>query len=66
MAPIAAVRELEAKAKKAGLTKMEFHYFEGLDHSLNISQYFVKGELPKGHQAIFEFVNRVAPRQDDK
>lgn len=61
MTPISAVRELEQKAKNAGLTKMEFHYFEGLDHSLNIGQYFAKGKMPKGHQAIFEFIDRVAP-----
>ena len=59
-APIAAVKELEAKAKQANLTKMEFHYFEGLDHSLNVGEYFVNGRLPKGHQAIFEFIDRIA------
>jgi pimeloyl-ACP methyl ester carboxylesterase len=61
MAPIAAVKELEKKAKKAGLTKMEFHYFKGLDHSLNIGQYFVKGRMPEGHRAIFAFIDRIAP-----
>jgi pimeloyl-ACP methyl ester carboxylesterase len=60
-APISAVKELEAKAKKANLTKMEFHYFEGLDHSLNIVPYFINGKLPKGHQAIFAFIDRIAP-----
>lgn len=37
---------------------MEFHYFEGLDHSLNIFEYFSKGTLPAGHQAIFEFIKK--------
>jgi len=60
--PIAAVKELEAKAKKANLTNMEFHYFEGLDHSLGIGQYFVNGKLPAGHQAIFEYIDRIAPK----
>ncbi len=60
MTPIAALKELEAKAKKANLTKMEFHYFDGLDHSLSVTQYFTKGELPKGHQAIFNFIDRIA------
>jgi dienelactone hydrolase len=58
MVPIDGVRKLEEQAKKAGKSKMEFHYFEGLDHSLNISEYFVKGTLPAGHQAIFEFIRR--------
>ena len=61
MAPISAVKELEVKAKKANLTNMEFHYFQGLDHSLNVVQYFVNGKLPEGHQAIFAFIDRIAP-----
>ncbi len=56
MVPSDGVRELEVLAKKAGKSKMEFHYFTGLDHGLNISQYFLKGTLPAGHQAIFEFI----------
>jgi alpha-beta hydrolase superfamily lysophospholipase len=63
MAPISAVKEIEARAQKAGLTRMEFHYFKGLDHSLNVGQFFVTGELPQGHQAIFEFIDRIAPAQ---
>jgi hypothetical protein len=35
---------------------MEFHYFHNLDHTLNIGLYFVKGTLPDGHKAIFEFI----------
>ena len=35
---------------------MRFHYFEGLDHSLNIGQYFARGTMPAGHQAIFAFL----------
>jgi len=56
MVPIGGVRKLEATAKKAGKSKMEFHYFNNLDHSLNIIEYFVKGNLPAGHKAIFEFI----------
>ena len=63
MTPISAVKELEAKAKKANLTNMEFHYFKNLDHSLNIGVYFVTGKTPKGHRAIFEFFDRIAPAQ---
>ena len=62
MAPISAVKDLEARAKQANLTNMEFHYFEGLDHSLNVVQYFVNGKLPEGHQAIFAYIDRIAPR----
>jgi pimeloyl-ACP methyl ester carboxylesterase len=54
--PIAGVRKLEETARKAGKTKMEFHYFDNLDHSLNIIEYFFRGTLPAGHKAIFEFI----------
>jgi len=37
--PIAAVRTLEEKAKEAKKTKMKFHYFDDLDHSLNITEF---------------------------
>jgi pimeloyl-ACP methyl ester carboxylesterase len=63
MAPIGAVRKLEETAKKAGKSKMEFHYFENLDHSLNIIEYFVKGILPAGHQAIFEFIDKQSAKK---
>ena len=58
MVPIDGVRKLEEQAKKAGKSKMEFHYFENLDHSLNIGEYFVRGTLPAGHKAIFEFIRQ--------
>lgn len=58
MVPIAGVRKLEEQAKKAGKSKMEFHYFDNLDHSLDILEYFVKGNLPAGHKAIFEFIKK--------
>jgi predicted esterase len=58
MVPVDGVRKLQEQAKKAGKLKMEFHYFEGLDHSLNIGEYFVKGTLPAGHQAIFGFIKK--------
>lgn len=46
---------------RSAVAALEFHYFEGLDHSLNIVPYFVTGELPKGHQAMFQFIDRIAP-----
>ena len=55
---VGGVRQLEEQAKKAGKTNMEFAYFGGLDHSLGIGQYFVRGTLPDGHQAIFEYIAR--------
>ena len=58
--PIEGVKMLEAKAKAAGKTKMEFHYFTGFGHSLGIERYFYDGTVPPGHQAIFEFVRRVS------
>ena len=54
--PIDGTRALEATAKAAGKTNLQFHYFDGLDHSLSIAAYFVNGSLPAGHQAIFEFL----------
>jgi len=54
--PIAGVRRLEEQARKAGKSKMEFHYFPDLDHSLGIGVYFVNGKLPEGHKAIFAFI----------
>jgi dienelactone hydrolase len=63
MVPIDGVRKLEEQANKAGKSKMEFHYFENLDHSLNVGEYFVKGTLPAGHQAIFEFIRQQTARK---
>ncbi len=63
MASMAAVKKLERQVKDAGVTSIEFHYFEGLDHSLNIPQYFVSGAMPPGHQAIFRFIDRIAPKE---
>ncbi len=54
--PVAATRALEAQAKAAGKTNFEFHYFEGLDHSLGVGAYFAGRPLPAGHAAIFEYV----------
>jgi alpha-beta hydrolase superfamily lysophospholipase len=62
MASMSAVKELEKASEKASRTNLKFHYFEGLDHSLNIGQYFVKGSIPAGHQAIFRFIDRIAPK----
>jgi pimeloyl-ACP methyl ester carboxylesterase len=61
--PIGAVRELELWAKEQGKGKMRFHYFEGLDHSLNIGQFFARGTLPAGHEAIFAYLrNQIGTR----
>jgi pimeloyl-ACP methyl ester carboxylesterase len=62
MTSMAAVKELEKTAKETNRTNLEFHYFEGLDHSLNIGQYFVRGNMPAGHQAIFRYIDRIAPK----
>jgi hypothetical protein len=55
--PVEGVRKLEEAARQADKTKMQFRYFEKLDHSLGIGAYFVTGNLPDGHKAIFEFIN---------
>ncbi len=59
MASPVAVKQIEERAKAAHKSKMEVHYFQGLDHSLNIGEYFVRGTIPAGHQAIFEFIERL-------
>jgi pimeloyl-ACP methyl ester carboxylesterase len=64
--PIAGVRAMEEQAKKAGKSKMEFFYFDNLDHTLGIGSYFVKGKLPAGHKAIFEFIERNAGMAADE
>ena len=61
--PIEGVRKMEEQAKKAGKSNMQFHYFENLDHSLNIIVYFVKGTMPEGHKAIFEYINSQVGRK---
>ena len=58
--PVAGVRALEARVRSAGKTRMEFHYFRELDHTLGIGGYFTKGTLPAGHVAIFDFIGRMA------
>ena len=63
MTPIASVKELESKAKRANKSNMEFRYFDNLDHSLNIVQFFLNGEMPAGHKSIFEFVDRIATKK---
>jgi pimeloyl-ACP methyl ester carboxylesterase len=65
--PVEGVRKLEALAKQAGKSKMRFHYFEGLDHTLNVSTYFMRGTLPAGHRAIVEFIREqtASPKEDD-
>ena len=59
MTPIASVRGLQQRATEAGKTNLEFHFFEGLDHSLSIGRWFVRGVLPEGHAALFAFIDRV-------
>lgn len=62
--PIEGLKKMKETAKKAGKTKMEFHYFAGLDHSLNVGLYFLNGTMPEGHKAIFEFIkNQVRGKQ---
>ena len=40
LAPVDGTRNLEAQAKRAGKSNLEFHYFEGLDHSLGVGAWF--------------------------
>jgi predicted esterase len=56
LTPVDGTKALEALAKQAGKSNLEFQYFEGLDHSLGIGSWFVRGTLPEGHKAIFAFI----------
>lgn len=56
--PISGVKLMEKKAVAAGKKKMEFHYFDDLEHTLGIGRYFVDGTVPAGHTAIFEFIRK--------
>lgn len=60
MANPGGVKSMEEKARVAKKTNFEFHYFDGLDHSLNIGKYFVNGTIPPGHAAIFEFIKKLS------
>lgn len=60
--PIGAVKELEQKAKQENKAKMEFYYFDKLDHSLNIGDFFATGSMPDGHKAIFEFIFKTSKK----
>lgn len=60
MTPIGAVQALEERARAAGRTSLRFQYFPGLDHSLSVGMYFVRGTLPPGHAAIFAYLREVA------
>jgi pimeloyl-ACP methyl ester carboxylesterase len=60
LTPVDGVRALERTAKKSGKANLEFHYFDGLDHSLGIATYFLAGTVAEGPKAIFEFVEEHA------
>jgi pimeloyl-ACP methyl ester carboxylesterase len=56
---VEALRELERRARDAGKSNLAFHYFEGLDHTLGLGDYFARGgALPAGHETLFEFIVR--------
>jgi len=56
LTPVEGTKSLEALARQAGKSNLEFRYFDGLDHSLGIGSWFVRGTMPEGHKAIFEFI----------
>jgi len=56
LTPVEGTKALEALAKRAGKSNLEFQYFDGLDHSLGIGSWFVRGTMPEGHKAIFAFI----------
>ena len=63
LTPIEDVKGLEARANAAGRRNLQFHYFDGLDHSLGLGDYFSGGELPDGHKAIFGWMARNVRRK---
>jgi pimeloyl-ACP methyl ester carboxylesterase len=56
--PVAGVRDLERDAKAAGKTRIEFHYFPSLDHSLGGLDYFLRGAPSDGYKELFAYVKR--------
>ena len=62
LAPVEGTRNLEAQARRAGKSNLEFRYFDGLDHSLGVGSWFTRGTLPEGHRAIFEFIKAKTSR----
>jgi dienelactone hydrolase len=57
--PASGVRALEARAKAAGKTNVQFKYFPGLGHGLGSTEYFTAGRPSAGYAAIFDFIARV-------
>jgi pimeloyl-ACP methyl ester carboxylesterase len=60
--PAADVHALEARAKAAGKTNLEFRYFDNLDHGLGTTVYFTTGTPSAGYTAILDFMKRIAAR----
>jgi dipeptidyl aminopeptidase/acylaminoacyl peptidase len=56
--PIEGLRLMESKAKAAGKSNVEFHYFTGVGHSIGVERYFLDGKVPEAHQRLFEFIKR--------
>jgi len=64
MTPAAAVHALQERAEAAGMKNLSFRYFARGDHSLGVGTYFVRGSIPEGHQAIFDFVRALVRRRE--
>jgi len=60
--PVAGVRRLQQDATTAGKTKIEFHYYAGLDHSFGGLDYFLKGAPSDGYKDLFAYVSRQIAR----
>ena len=58
--PVEGVRGLERQAKAAGKSRMEFHYFPGLEHSLGGLDYFMRGAPSDGYKELFAYIRQQA------
>jgi pimeloyl-ACP methyl ester carboxylesterase len=58
--PVDGVRQLERDAKAAGKTRMEFHYYPALDHSLGGLDFFLRGAPSDGYKELFAYVKQQA------
>jgi pimeloyl-ACP methyl ester carboxylesterase len=57
--PECGVRDLEARAKKVGMTNMRFWYFDELGHDLGLRESLLRGKPTAGQQAIIAFIREL-------
>ena len=56
----------QRKNRKVSVVNVAHHYKSITYYILNITNYFIRGQLPQGHRAIFEYIDRIVPKADQK